>query len=272
MNCFQIIIFVTSETTLLKCIMPYNALWIAFKLLSLWRQKQPYTYERVRLDCCELLSNFYLCVVRHNIILYSIIQITVVNCFQIFIFVSSDTTYFNLLMIISMLWIAFKFLSLCRQTQLKCLKNGKFSSCELLSNFYLCVVRHNSFTLSVLSAVLWIAFKFLSLCRQTQPRRTQFSNGVRVVNCFQIFIFVSSDTTIFVFKIKFLCCELLSNFYLCVVRHNPGLDFNKCWFVVNCFQIFIFVSSDTTASNKMLKGDQVVNCFQIFIFVSSDTT
>ena len=195
-------------------------MWIAFKFLSLCRQTQPILDKILEQESCELLSNFYLCVVRHNnsTIIDHIRQ--VVNCFQIFIFVSSDTT---------------KYVFYSNQ-----------NSCELLSNFYLCVVRHNNkmklpFLVSVVNCfqififvssdttkeqpksdltLLWIAFKFLSLCRQTQPSAiTDLSRR---------------------------CCELLSNFYLCVVRHNHypvNIDLQT---VVNCFQIFIFVSSDTT--------------------------
>ncbi len=91
-NCFQIIIFVTSETTngLQKAI--HEALWIAFKLLSLWRQKQPYSIYGV-IECgCELLSNYYLCDVRNNKMASNGLVALVVNCFQIIIFVTSETT------------------------------------------------------------------------------------------------------------------------------------------------------------------------------------
>ena len=144
----------------------------------------------------------------------------VVNCFQIFIFVSSDTTPKQPKANATPLWIAFKFLSLCRQTQRTNIICRHRSSCELLSNFYLCVVRHNK------ERKIW--------------------NWLLVVNCFQIFIFVSSDTTIKRTQPLYSSCELLSNFYLCVVRHNIILWYKTNKNVVNCFQIFIFVSSDTT--------------------------
>ena len=50
---------------------------------------------------------------------------------------------------------------------------------------------------------------------------------------------------------------------------NNTLPKNK---VVNCFQICIFVSSNTTQEGEARHSYNVVNCFQICIFVSSNTT
>ena len=227
MNCFQIIIFVTSETTMGVWVIHNIKLWIAFKLLSLWRQKQQHHRETALKLRCELLSNYYLCDVRNNVCANSVV--------------------------VAMLWIAFKLLSLWRQKQQDTFKGLTRYGCELLSNYYLCDVRNNNAEIE----------------KQV--------NGV--VNCFQIIIFVTSETTLvnkllvmkslwIAFKLLSLwrqkqqiclkllgsiCCELLSNYYLCDVRNNVWRNRTRPRFVVNCFQIIIFVTSETTNNLNKLK-------------------
>ena len=142
MNCFQIIIFVSPETTMFWYFSKETPLWIAFKLLFLCRQKQPITAD------------------------FSLFG--VVNCFQIIIFVSPETT--------------------C------CRVKKRQDSCELLSNYYFCVARNNRQGKAFDNDLLWIAFKLLFLCRQKQQFLLSIVQ-IPVVNCFQIIIFVSPETT-----------------------------------------------------------------------------
>ena len=142
MNCFQIIIFVSPETTMFWYFSKETPLWIAFKLLFLCRQKQ----------LVAVLKNGRI----------------VVNCFQIIIFVSPETTVKE------------------RHTTTIC--------CELLSNYYFCVARNNNFYFPLFRYLLWIAFKLLFLCRQKQQRTTAAA--------------------------RWCSCELLSNYYFCVARNN----------------------------------------------------
>ena len=271
MNCFQFFIFVTSGTTCARAIKTSSRLWIAFNFLSLWRQEQHIRQRQLRWG--------------------------VVNCFQFFIFVTSGTTIEANTALSVSLWIAFNFLSLWRQEQHRSLQCFGGESCELLSIFYLCDVRNNwagqlptlpavvncfQFFIFVTSGTtkrqqdiladkLWIAFNFLSLWRQEQPGRRSLADCSR--------------------------CELLSIFYLCDVRNNKHKKSTHKFFVVNCFQFFIFVTSGTTAAylrlvngllwiafnflslwrqEQHLQHNQqhkaVVNCFQFFIFVTSGTT
>ena len=90
------------------------------------------------------------------------------NCFQICIFVSDDTALYYLSQSMRKLWIAFKFVSLYRMTQLADVLTSWDKCCELLSNLYLCIGWHSG--------------------------NGQETEGHDVVNCFQICIFVSDDT------------------------------------------------------------------------------
>ena len=194
MNCFQICIFVSDDTAVGYNVASNNSLWIAFKFVSLYRMTQLNEQTSPRAMCCELLSNLYLCIGWHSYDwvtytgrygcellsnLYLCIgwhsslllwykYITVVNCFQICIFVSDDTARCHGTHRARQLWIAFKFVSLYRMTQLAAKTIDVKDCCELLSNLYLCIGWHSTQKLN--------------------------DNQKSVVNCFQICIFVSDDT------------------------------------------------------------------------------
>ena len=92
------------------------------------------------------------------------------------------------------------------------------------------------------------------------------------------------------------CCELLSNHYLCANKNSKNVVAYFSNYVVNCFQIIIFVLTRTAkerdnqqgkscellsnhylcANKNSLEGEAglkelVVNCFQIIIFVLTRT-
>ena len=148
----------------------------------------------------------------------------VVICLKISIFVVSNTT--------------------------KCKCYHSENSCDLLENFYLCGIKHNSTSCKVCSiwvviclkisifvvsnttseinhrhdVLLWFAWKFLSLWYQTQ------------------LIICCNDNKV--------SCDLLENFYLCGIKHN---NLESCFSngsVVICLKISIFVVSNTTPMSK----------------------
>ena len=93
------------------------------------------------------------------------------------------------------------------------------TGCELLSNHYLCANK-NSY-------------------------RVKTKNRVFVVNCFQIIIFVLTRTAFCFLCLTELCCELLSNHYLCANKNSRICSKVLQTEVVNCFQIIIFVLTRT---------------------------
>ena len=167
-NCFQICIFVSDDTAPDWRCGHSTKLWIAFKFVSLYRMTQPNLAQNKCLGGCELLSNLYLCIGWHSKTWFRHTKWSVVNCFQICIFVSDDTALYNLSQSMRKLWIAFKFVSLYRMTQLFICKQAIDYCCELLSNLYLCIGWHSEIIIQ--------------------------DNVLTVVNCFQICIFVSDDT------------------------------------------------------------------------------
>ena len=244
-NCFQICIFVSDDTANHRAGAALRPLWIAFKFVSLYRMTQLLTSPTLKNTRCELLSNLYLCIGWHSSITTKRERPAVVNCFQICIFVSDDTAQEEYYTSAFRLWIAFKFVSLYRMTQPSLNERQTRSSCELLSNLYLCIGWHS--------------------------HRSIADRCKIVVNCFQICIFVSDDTAVFVtivakfvlwIAFKFVSlyrmtqhssvnqvsqhgCELLSNLYLCIGWHSCFPEVTRAPCVVNCFQICIFVSDDT---------------------------
>ena len=118
--------------------------------------------------CCELLSNHYLCANKNSRFRRRFGLEYVVNCFQIIIFVLT-------------------------RTALRPHTNGD-TSCELLSNHYLCANKNSGLL--------------------------QNMNGKNVVNCFQIIIFVLTRTASQLSILAALSCELLSNHYLCANKNS----------------------------------------------------
>ena len=192
--CLKISIFVVSNTTDRAMELGLIGLWFAWKFLSLWYQTQPYKGAKWLWVCCDLLENFYLCGIKHNMTLLDEVVGPVVICLKISIFVVSNTTHICKLLYLLLLWFAWKFLSLWYQTQQRrssfiwssvviCLKISIFVvsnttdlknaiigfSCDLLENFYLCGIKHN-----------------------ISPSE---SNLPCVVICLKISIFVVSNTT-----------------------------------------------------------------------------
>ena len=265
MNCFQICIFVSDDTASARIASAACRLWIAFKFVSLYRMTQLTACKASTPTSCELLSNLYLCIGWHSKCFCSCSRTRVVNCFQICIFVSDDTAPQRPLCRPCRLWIAFKFVSLYRMTQQMIGSLTRYFGCELLSNLYLCIGWHSSAISDIMInsvvncfqicifvsddtavedetgswSVLWIAFKFVSLYRMTQP-----SGGTAV---------------------RQWSCELLSNLYLCIGWHSFIIKTSNYSFVVNCFQICIFVSDDTAC----ITDELTINVLWIaFKFVS----
>ena len=117
-NCFQICIFVSDDTAGTLDFARVRQLWIAFKFVSLYRMTQHDILAVHVLHSCELLSNLYLCIGWHSLLATMDLRLRVVNCFQICIFVSDDTAVNGSYHLDVVLWIAFKFVSLYRMTQL----------------------------------------------------------------------------------------------------------------------------------------------------------
>ena len=90
--CLKISIFVVSNTTALCYYKKSIKLWFAWKFLSLWYQTQRLVFFPYSIQSCDLLENFYLCGIKHNIARETSRQMG--------------------------LWFAWKFLSLWYQTQL----------------------------------------------------------------------------------------------------------------------------------------------------------
>ena len=166
--CLKISIFVVSNTTYDQCEPLAFKLWFAWKFLSLWYQTQPILEKAIIKNCCDLLENFYLCGIKHNVVaIYTSLK-EVVICLKISIFVVSNTTIVNLHIISNTLWFAWKFLSLWYQTQPKIYHYEEEVVVICLKISIFVVSNTTEETQSQLCCVLWFAWKFLSLWYQTQ--------------------------------------------------------------------------------------------------------
>ena len=142
-------------------------MWFAFKLISLsyWIQQLAILLNRYL--CCDLLSNLYLCHIEYSPV------------------VRSDRK--------EMLWFAFKLISLSYWIQLGGTISTILSSCDLLSNLYLCHIEYSPSLSFVSCFKLWFAFKLISLSYWIQ-QGIILSLQNYVVICFQTYIFVILNT------------------------------------------------------------------------------
>ena len=168
-----------------------------------------------------MLSKICIFVVWNNNINFGYPDNNVVNCFQKFVSLLSETTTYDNIKSIVQLWIAFKNLYLCCLKQpLSSAKNHQ-TSCELLSKICIFVVWNN--------------------------RISTGSPARNVVNCFQKFVSLLSETTYLYFPLLKSSCELLSKICIFVVWNNFWWGNNMLKRVVNCFQKFVSLLSETTA-------------------------
>ena len=271
MICLKISIFVVSNTTRPNFFASVHRLWFAWKFLSLWYQTQLSIVSFAISACCDLLENFYLCGIKHNVFCDAACKDSVVICLKISIFVVSNTTDCVSSFHQGSLWFAWKFLSLWYQTQLIyfTVVYYRVVICLKISIFVVSNTTDRAMELGLIG--LWFAWKFLSLWYQTQPYKGA--------------------------KWLWVCCDLLENFYLCGIKHNMTLLDEVVGPVVICLKISIFVVSNTTHICKLLYllllwfawkflslwyqtqqrrssfiWSSVVICLKISIFVVSNTT
>ena len=200
-------------------------LWFAWKFVPLWYQQQLITKRPLIQVCCDLLENSYLCGISNNLYFY--------------------TSKMKLL------WFAWKFVPLWYQQQPRFFAALLDSSCDLLENSYLCGISNNpparltayqdvviclkirtfvvsattSTTSTLLTNLLWFAWKFVPLWYQQQQRNMEQ-------------------------RLNF-CCDLLENSYLCGISNNRLISAKQRWAVVICLKIRTFVVSATTWWNNV---------------------
>ena len=131
--CFQKCIFVVLETTVSWFIYTSRPLWFAFKNVSLSYWKQHWFIRDGETFCCDLLSKMYLCRIGNNF----------------------NRFWFSY----TLLWFAFKNVSLSYWKQhilrLQAFQNG----CDLLSKMYLCRIGNNLSILILASLLVVICFQ-----------------------------------------------------------------------------------------------------------------
>ena len=142
-NWFQIDTFMWWFTVPKESPSILTLLWIDFKLILLCDDSQ---YLRLRcgnLTCCELISNWYFYVMIHSTNKRLRFPRTVVNWFQIDTFMWWFTVHAVIYMVVCTLWIDFKLILLCDDSQFIDLNSINITRCELISNWYFYVMIHS---------------------------------------------------------------------------------------------------------------------------------
>ena len=246
-------------------------LWIALRLLYLWHYRQHWCSSAKLWMCCELLSDYCIFDITDNWDIFVTLRKRVVNCFQIIVSLTSQTTTPINIESTQLLWIAFRLLYLWHHRQRGMTNWMRTYCCELLSDYCIFDITDNSYRrkrtgkevvncfqiiVSLTSQTtsknnisfrveLWIAFRLLYLWHHRQRKKGR-SLWILVVNCFQIIVSLTSQTTVNIYRATALRCELLSDYCIFDITDN-GLRWTTLLLkVVNCFQIIVSLTSQTT--------------------------
>ena len=119
-------------------------LWIDFKLILLCDDSQLVANPPFSVGSCELISNWYFYVMIHSYAIWKDSNSLVVNWFQIDTFMWWFTVSLNFQAQDVLLWIDFKLILLCDDSQLLQPRNLNWKCCELISNWYFYVMIHST--------------------------------------------------------------------------------------------------------------------------------
>ena len=135
-NCFQNCTFIQGFTVLINFIKTVLLLWIAFRIVLLYKDSQFTSFHVLNSWCCELLSELYFYTRIHSHVSKFWGQPMVVNCFQNCTFIQGFTVDFDEALLTYVLWIAFRIVLLYKDSQSFGRYNADIISCELLSELY----------------------------------------------------------------------------------------------------------------------------------------
>ena len=117
-----------------------------------------------------MLSKICIFDIENNPRKFLYLCVSVVNCFQKFVSLTSKTTFFRKICDFALLWIAFKNLYLWHRKQLQVDGDVRARGCELLSKICIFDIENNNHWNSAPFAELWIAFKNLYLWHRKQHK------------------------------------------------------------------------------------------------------
>ena len=192
----------------------------------------------VKLSCCDLLENSYLCGISNNSAWKWLYFCAVVICLKIRTFVVSATTEIQPYCNIFLLWFAWKFVPLWYQQQLLLEMLLPRMCCDLLENSYLCGISNN-----------FASFYYL---REW------------VVICLKIRTFVVSATTGSNRQPEYLGCDLLENSYLCGISNNlirNAQGQSKLWFAWKFVPLWYQQQPNVGAGMTPLRCDLLENSY-----------
>ncbi len=153
-------------------------LWIGFKILYLCGLKQLANVKTICETSCELVSKFCIFVVWNSLFANISFILSVVNWFQNFVSLWSETVSKCHANISKQLWIGFKILYLCGLKQFKKCTDVGLAVVNWFQNFVSLWSETVGTWKNGLNHRLWIGFKILYLCGLKQ-----FCKKVRVSLC-----------------------------------------------------------------------------------------
>ena len=147
------------------------------------------------------------------------------------------------------MWIAFRIYYLCDTSQPTYSYFIDNNGCELLSEFIIFVIHHNSPLTSIKQVPVVNCFQNLLSLWYITTRHLGKKIDFRLWIAFRIYYLCDTSQQIYYFFCYYSRCELLSEFIIFVIHHNFNNQYKRTYNVVNCFQNLLSLWYITTCSN-----------------------
>ena len=272
-------------------------MWIAYKIYYLCDRKQRNDNIALSAIGCELLTKFIIFAIGNNWRKILAETELVVNCLQNLLSLRSETTYSDVSITTTTLWIAYKIYYLCDRKQPTTAVSILTLCCELLTKFIIFAIGNNIDALNneiaqvvnclqnLLSlrsettpdeaplklSKLWIAYKIYYLCDRKQLHIIS-ERTTLVVNCLQNLLSLRSETTITENMHNYMLLWIAYKIYYLCDRKQLS------WAVIgwpHCCELltkFIIFAIGNNYSERHARCNGVVNCLQNLLSLRSETT
>ena len=168
--CWKIRIFAYWTTPGLGKGRGLEVLWFAEKFVSLLIEQHPTRSSVMRIWCCDLLKNSYLCLLNNTTSVMLVMNCGVVICWKIRIFAYWTTPFRFVKQVPCQLWFAEKFVSLLIEQHPRDSLGSWHGGCDLLKNSYLCLLNNTELPESSSAVGVVICWKIRIFAYWTTPR------------------------------------------------------------------------------------------------------
>ena len=212
--------FAVSQTTTKKTLCCFQRLWFAWKIVLLQYRKQPRCAGLWLNFRCDLLEKSYFCSIANNMMVYTMLTISVVICLKNRTFAVSQTTEELKTFPSSVLWFAWKIVLLQYRKQHITAIAGIAHGCDLLEKSYFCSIANNSKKKPYLYLLVVICLKNRTFAVSQTTIKRWNKMEIQLWFAWKI-VLLQYRKQLFRFPLfQSLRCDLLEKSYFCSIANN----------------------------------------------------